>query len=64
MLHEKLFYIKQKKVDVARKNVSWWQKQDDAPQKDILCSKKLLTFLERRDIYLFSTVLHISDFPW
>ena len=50
MLHEKLFYVKQKKVDVAQKSDSCRQRQDDAAQKIILCSKKLLFFLERRAI--------------
>ena len=44
MLNEKLFYVKQKKFDVAQKSVSCRQKQDDAAHIIILCSKKSLLF--------------------
>ena len=44
MLHEKLFYVKQKKVDVARKSVSRRQKQDDAAQINYFVLKKVIIF--------------------
>ena len=44
MLHEKLFYVKQKKVDVARKSVSRRQKQDDAAQINYFLLKKVIIF--------------------
>ena len=51
MLHEKLFYVKQKKVNVSRKSVSCRQKQDDAAQKNYCVLKKVINFfLERRTI--------------
>ena len=52
MLHEKLFYVKQKKVDVAQKSVSSRQKQDDAAQKNYIVLKKAITFFQNGAPYI------------
>ena len=52
MLHEKLFYVKQKKVDVARKSVSCLQEQDDAAQKKYFVLKKVINFFANGAPYL------------
>ena len=39
MLHEKVFHVNKKKVDVAQKSISCRQKEDDAAPKTILCEK-------------------------
>ena len=46
MLHEKLFYVKEKKIDVARKSVSCRQKQDGAAQKNYFVLKKVINFFQ------------------
>ena len=46
MLHKKLFYVKPKVADVARKSVSCRQKQDDAAQKNYFVLKKFINFFQ------------------
>ena len=50
MLHEKVFHVNKKKVDVAQKSISCRQKQDDAASKKYFVHKKLLLFPKRRAI--------------
>ena len=45
MLQKNVFHVN-KKVDVVQKKFSCWEKQNDAAQKSILRSKKVLTFSE------------------
>ena len=40
MLHEKVFHVDKKKLDVAQKSISWQQKQDDAASKEIFWAQK------------------------
>ena len=42
MLHEKVFHVNKKKVDVAQKNILCRQKQDDTASKKYFVHKKLL----------------------
>ena len=44
MLHEKLFHVNKKKVDVAQKSISCRQKQDDAASKKYFVRKKVIIF--------------------
>ena len=44
MLHKKLFYVKQKKVNVKQKSVLRRQKQDDSAQKNYFVLKKVIIF--------------------
>ena len=52
MLHERVFPVNKKKVDVAQKKISCRQKHDDAAasKKNIFCVKKFLLSPERRAI--------------
>ena len=52
MLHEKVFHVIKKKVDVAQKSISCRQKQDDAASKKIFCAQKSYFFLKRRAIHI------------
>ena len=52
MLHEKVFYVNKKKVDVAQKSISCRQKQDDAASEKIFCGQKSYFFLKRRAIHI------------
>ena len=45
MLHEKVFHVNKKKVDVAQKSVSCRQQQDDAASKKYFVHKKGIIFL-------------------
>ena len=51
---QEVIWCQQKPVDVARKSISFLQKQDDPAPKNTLCSKKLSIFLERRAISLIN----------
>ena len=42
MLHEKVFHVNKKKVDVAQKSISCRQKQDDAASKKYFVRKKVI----------------------
>ena len=44
MLHEKVFHVIKKKVDVAQKSISCRQKQDDAASKKHFVRKKSYYF--------------------
>ena len=44
MLHEKVFHVNKKKVDVAQKSISCRQKQDDAASKKYFVHKKVVIF--------------------
>ena len=44
MLHEKVFHVNKKKVDVAQKSISCRQKQDDAASKKHFVRKKSYYF--------------------
>ena len=46
MLHEKVFHVIKKKVDVAQKSISCRQKQDDAASKKYFVHKKVVIFSE------------------
>ena len=48
MLHEKVFHVIKKKVDVAQKSISCRQKPDDAASKKHFVRKKSYFFPERR----------------
>ena len=51
MLHEKIFHVNKKKVDVAQNSISCRQKQDDATSKKYIGCKKIIVFFpERRAI--------------
>ena len=50
MLHEKVFHVIKKKVDVAQKSISCRQKQDDAASKKYFVHKIAFIFSERRPI--------------
>ena len=44
MLHEKIFHVNKKKVDVAQNSISCRQKQDDATSKKYFGCKKIIIF--------------------
>ena len=44
MLHEKLFHVNKKKVDVTQKSISCRQKQEDAVSKKYFVHKKVVIF--------------------
>ena len=52
MLHEKVFHVIKKKVDVAQKSISCRQKQDDAASEKIFCAQKSYFFLKRHAIHI------------
>ena len=61
MLHEKVFHVNKKKVDVAQKSISCRQNQDDAASKKYFGRKKVFFFPERRAIQILQLVLLIQQ---
>ena len=59
-MHKKVFHVNEKKLMLHKKSISCREKEDDAAQKNILCSKKLLNFFRNGTPYQSTT--YIADF--
>ena len=61
MLHEKMFHVNRKKVDIAQKSILCLQKQDDPASKKYFVAKKVINFFqERHPIQLCNTAIRLS----
>ena len=52
MLHENVFHVNKKIVDVAQESISYRQKQDDAASKKYFVRKKVFFFFQNGAPYL------------
>ena len=62
MLHEKIFHVNKKKVDVAQNSIACRQKQDDATSKKYIGCKKIIFFFRSGAPYKTNYMPVIASF--